>query len=338
MITILIAGCAALFLFQPEITGQAIYDGLNICARSILPNLFPFFVLSDIWIRTGAADKVSIRLYPIMDRLFHLPGSAASAFLIGSIGGYPVGARCIVQQVQEGKISKEDGENALSFCNNAGPAFLIGVIGNGLFHSPAKGIVLYIIHILSAMTVGVFFRSEKHHSMNTTVRKSPSLVNALTASITQAGQTVILVCTYVLFFSVIISCISQWLPWFPTGLLELTSGIHGLQTTELPERIVFTLASVLTGFGGICVHLQSLSMLSQAQLSFKKMIVGKTLQAGLSGILSYGAWPLFSEPVPCMAYGNINETHLQWMLIIVFILWLLLIHKITTGKQAKNQI
>ena len=46
-------------------------------------------------------------------------------------------------------IGKEEAERLLGFCNNSGPAFIVGAVGAGIFGSPSVGLALYGIHILS---------------------------------------------------------------------------------------------------------------------------------------------------------------------------------------------
>ena len=63
---------------------QAMMDSarfaLSLCAHTILPSLFPFFVLSGLLSRLG------------FQRLFRRAGCGLSALLVGLTGGYPLGA------------------------------------------------------------------------------------------------------------------------------------------------------------------------------------------------------------------------------------------------------
>ena len=87
IVTIAVFSIMGGFIFSAEYTKQGIMRGLNLCAEGILPNLYPFFILSDLWIRSGAANWLSEKLAPIMELLFHLPGTASIAFLLGNVGG-----------------------------------------------------------------------------------------------------------------------------------------------------------------------------------------------------------------------------------------------------------
>lgn len=80
----------------------------------------------------------------------------ASAFLLGAVGGYPVGARTVGQLRAAGLCGREEGECLLTCCNNAGPAFIFGVAGLGCFGSLRAGAALYAIHIGSPPSSGCF--------------------------------------------------------------------------------------------------------------------------------------------------------------------------------------
>ena len=57
-----------------------------------------------------------------------------------------------------GAVSREEAERLLGFCNNSGPAFIVGAVGAGIFGSPSVGLALYGIHILAAVLTGLLLR------------------------------------------------------------------------------------------------------------------------------------------------------------------------------------
>ena len=113
----------AVVLARSEETAQAVRDGLALCAQSVVPALFPFFVLSGLFISMGCAGVLA----PALGRLPGVSPAGASAFLLGAVGGYPVGARTVGQLRAAGLCGREEGECLLTCCNNAGPAFIFGV-------------------------------------------------------------------------------------------------------------------------------------------------------------------------------------------------------------------
>lgn len=336
---------AFLLIFHTNAAKIAIQNGLQLCTGSVLPVLFPFFVLSDLWIRCGAAGQAASYFAPIMETLFHLPGNSASAFLLGSIGGYPVGARTAAQLYRNGALNKETAEQVLMFCNNAGPSFTIGVVGFGVFQSATAGILLYAIHLLSAIGIGIMFRPKTTVYVHSPIHmQNETFLTACKNSITEGGITAITVCTFILFFSVIIGCISSLLS--PSllsrlaipGLLEITSGFQALSSAALPPRISFAISALLLGLGGGCVLLQAITFTEGAGLSCAKMLIGKTMQGAVSAAAAYTLWPILPEAQLIQGIGWIIEASSQWLIILLIFLPILLLLKKSSGKKAESHI
>ena len=85
--------CLLALLLLPEEGAQAARDALALCAQTVVPSLFPFFVLSALLTSGSASALFASLLSPLMRPLFSLSGAGASALALGLCGGYPVGAR-----------------------------------------------------------------------------------------------------------------------------------------------------------------------------------------------------------------------------------------------------
>ena len=156
----LLLGAAAALLLLPETAAAAAGTAVELCLSTLLPSLFPYFVLTELWVLLGAAGTLGRRAGRWMGPLFHLPGAAAPALLLGAIGGYPVGAQAVGRLYDQGALTRTEAEQTLLFCNNAGPAFVLGVVGGGLFGSPGLGAALLAIHLGSALLLGMLLRPE----------------------------------------------------------------------------------------------------------------------------------------------------------------------------------
>ena len=164
--------CFSALLLLPEVSAQAAQDAMLLCAQTLIPSLFPFFVLSSLLIACGASELLSALLSPLMRPLFGLSGTGAAALALGLCGGYPVGARTAAELVENGALSQEEGERLLAFCNNAGPGFLLGVCGAGVFSSSRAGAALYLIHVAAALCAGLLIcRRRRMEHIRTKARK-----------------------------------------------------------------------------------------------------------------------------------------------------------------------
>ena len=88
--------CLLLLLKNSELAILYLNRGLLLCARSIVPSLFPFLVLSELFINGGFASHLPTVLTKPVERLFSLPAKGCIAVLLGLLCGFPMGAKCIV--------------------------------------------------------------------------------------------------------------------------------------------------------------------------------------------------------------------------------------------------
>ena len=109
-------------VMHTEQSVSAAREGVSLCINVILPSLFPFFVVSTLAVELGLIEHAGKLIERFMYPLFHVNGSCAGAFLLGIIGGYPVGARTAISLYRKGQCSRDEAERMLSFCNNSGPA------------------------------------------------------------------------------------------------------------------------------------------------------------------------------------------------------------------------
>ena len=93
-----------------------------------------------------------------MRPLFNVPGEGVFALIMGTISGYPVGAKIATNLREKNNCTKEEAERLLAFTNNSGPLFIIGTVGICSFGNTLIGYLLLITHIMSSITVGLIFR------------------------------------------------------------------------------------------------------------------------------------------------------------------------------------
>ena len=132
-------GLFAALLAFPQAASGAVMDGLSMCVRVIIPSLFPFFAATNLINELGISKLAGNALSPLSSKLFGVSGQGAAAFIIGVTGGYPLGASYIAGLRRQQLIGADEASRLLIFCNNSGPAFIIGAAGIGIFKSTAVG-------------------------------------------------------------------------------------------------------------------------------------------------------------------------------------------------------
>lgn len=275
--------------------------GLELCGNTLAPSLFPFFVLSNLLSAMGLPDLLGRKLEPLARRLFRVSGCGAQAFFLGISGGYPLGASVTAELRRNGQITRSEAQRLLAFCNNSGPAFILGGVG-AVFASPRAGLLLYGTHVLAALSTGLLLRgrdTDAKESRPHNRTPTATLAQAFPPAVTRALTTTLTVCAYVVLFSSLLGILPlpEQLPPLAlamlSGFLELGSGIaafHGLPPTPLN----LAAAAFLLGWGGVSVQLQTMGVIADTDIKFARHLPGRALCGILAGIFTYAAaWFLF---------------------------------------------
>jgi len=289
-------------------TVAACREGLRLCVELILPSLFPFFVLSALLGKLGLPDLLGKRLAPLGEELFHVSGAGCTAFFMGLLGGYPLGAAYIAALAESGQVSDREASRLLAFCNNSGPAFFVGALGTGVFGSVRIGLLLYAVHTAAALLTGILFRGKSAGSGSAVLPAPPlPLSRAIPEAVRQAVSASLNVCGFVVCFAVFTGLLDaksllslfaghlsaltgQSLPWCRAllkGIFELGGGIGALRGLP-PSPPNLALAAALMGWGGLSVHFQTLALIADRDIKSAPHTAGRFLSAGLSFLLAYG--------------------------------------------------
>ena len=282
-------------------------NAIELAFFNVIPSLFPFFVLQTLFVEMGISDFVSKYIGGVFKKVFKI--SDASPYILGIIGGYPVGFKAVVNLYEQNKIDKKEAERMVGFCNNAGPAFVIGFVGIFLFQNKFIGYILLLGHILSSFLVGIIFSKKSDYKLRQVskkVQKKPFyelFINAVNTGF----ASILTVCGYIVFFSIfaeILICFNVFnsisyiiqpifrLIGFSTddltsvmiGMIEMSTGINYLSTVNSATEIKIILSSFMLGFAGLSIHFQSLNFNKGLNLSY--YFKGKLLQSIFSPIIS----------------------------------------------------
>ena len=279
---------------QTALTGAR--TGIQLCMKTVVPSLFPFFVLSILL--TNAFSGSSLSLLKPLGKFCGIPRGAEAILIAGFLGGYPVGAQSIASAYRSGQLLKADAHRMLAFCNNAGPAFLFGMVSS-LFSSPWAAWILWGIHIFSAFLVSRLIPAAPSIPVKASKNTGITVSDALRSAI----RVMAAVCGWAILFRVLIAFLSRWMLWLlPNaarvaliGLLELSNGCCELVSVEDPS-LRFILCSGMLAFGGMCVAMQTHAV--TGELSMKNYYVGKLLQTAFSLLFScavaYRLWLLLA--------------------------------------------
>ena len=243
-------------------SAAAAREGVTLCLQTVLPSLFPFFVLSSLLVQSDVPRLLSRAMAGVMYPLFGVSGAGASALILGLLGGYPVGARTVAELYGRGEIAREEAEQLLAFCNNSGPGFFLGVCGTAVFGSARAGAYLYLIHVGAALVTGVLLRRDLGLPRRKAVSRQRAPFDLRLLSLVPALAALPPLPRAALF-----------------GFMEMTNGVNALPAT----RTGFVLCAAIMNWGGLSVQAQTCAMLAGSALSARRCVIGKAVQA-LAGV------------------------------------------------------
>ena len=269
--------------------------GVELCLKTVVPSLFPFFVLSGLVIGSWGGD---FRLPGFLSGLFpgmtdRIPSLALPAFL----GGYPVGAQAVHHAWRGGTLTREEAQRLLAFSSNAGPAFLFGMVGR-MFPEPWMVWLAWAVHLLGALFAAQCLSVPSRPEYTKPVSKD------LGDPVKEGVKTMALVCGWIVLLRTLIAFLNRWMLWCvpPTarvlviGLLELSNGCLELANISNPA-VRFLVCSCLLAAGGLCVTVQTLSV--TRGLSLRYYFLGKVLQTLVSFL--FGISLVLKNPAPLTA-------------------------------------
>ncbi len=305
--------CFVLVLRNSDAAIEYMGRGLTLCARTVIPSLFPFMVISELLVSSGAGEAFGRLFSRIMRRVFGLSGAGVSAVFLGSMCGFPVGARTAASLLDRNMISKAECEHLLTFTNNPSSAFLITAVGVSLFGNRRLGVILYATVLGTSFLVGFLARfflrgkgqPDPHPHYPSGLH--PGGVEMFTNAVSGAATGMLTVCAYVIFFSAITGALGCMVNsggkglgevgyTLLSGFLEMTGGISEASGLSAREPAI-VLTAAMAGWSGLSVHCQVMTLCAGRGLSFRPYLLAKAAQgilcaAVMTVILRFGdpAW------------------------------------------------
>ncbi len=283
---------AALLLIYANDARESVILGIKLSVLSIIPAIFPFFILSDLLLASfGSSGGYFGKLF---SKIFNISPAALPAFIIGSLCGFPLGVKGAAELYKNGRISKEECEVLSGFVNNPSLAFVVSGVGAGMLGSLKLGFILYFSVIFSSIIIGYLSRPKSQNSQNSNNISKQSFNFSL--SIKNAAFSSLTVSAYIIFFSMILGVLSEIIKneaflAFISPVFEVGNATKLLsQSSSFSFDFSFALIAFALGFSGLSVFLQALSYLPP-EISRSKIFIIKTVIGVLSSII---AWLLFA--------------------------------------------
>lgn len=286
----------------------------GIWKNNIFPSLFPFFVLSDFLINYGFIELVSELFKPIMNNFFKVKGVCAFVFIMSLISGFPSNSKYVRELYLNGFINEYEGTKLLTFTHFSNPLFILGTISVLFLNNREIGFLILSCHYMGNIIVGFLFRNyyigdiEKSRISfkkaimcmhNRRLSNKKTLGEIMTSSLMNGINTLLLIFGVVTFFLVLTTIISNNLNFPPyyqsivNGFIEMTQGLKYVSLLDIPLKIKGTLSVMFISFGGISVHIQLVSILSDTKIKYFPFFVARVIHACISSIMFYFLFDLW---------------------------------------------
>lgn len=294
-------------LIHPTQTFQYAYQGLYQWATRMVPTLFPFMMISSIMIYSGIDTELGRMLNILLKKIYKYTSYGLYAVFMGFLCGFPMGAKVVSELFDSGKINKNEANSLLSFCNNIGPAYFIGIIFPILDEAGFKNKIpflfgMYGIPALYGIYISHLPNKYTNHNQTTNninqkeltdtqiytldynIKSFPYIIKKACLDNT---QSIILLGGYITFINAF-RIIIDFMPFSTNtkaiiaSFLEIMGGVQTIYTSALQSTIkVFWIMTALC-FSGISCLLQTSCFLEKSGLSTPKYIKHKIIITSIS--------------------------------------------------------
>ena len=281
---------------------------LNIFKNNIFPSLFPFFVLSNILIKCGLPEFMGNLFKNIMNKIFKIKGVTAFIFFMSIISGNPANAKYTRELYQEGKINKYEATKILCFTCFSNPLFILGTVSLLFLNNKEVGILILFCHYIGNIFVGIGMRNyhpSKAEHEKTSLKKAINEMHKKRISNKESFGEIITnslissINTLLLILGVITSCLvittiidnnlnlNSVLGSVLNGFIEMTQGLKYISLEAIPLKLKCVLTVMILSFGGLSVHMQIMSILSDTDIKYLPFLCARISHAVISSLLMY---------------------------------------------------
>ncbi len=278
---------AVFLIFSPVASSSAV-SGLSLCATKLIPTLFPLTVLSLTLMKSGLADKLSSFAEPFFRRAFRISGKSVLPVFIGIFCSAPAGASAL--KSIGGEMGDDERSSALLMSSSVSLGFNVGFVGQ-LLGAARRGLAVFAFQLISLVIAAFILRPKEMPASFavTKKREAYSPFSIVSEAITEAAQSLLIICGSVVFFSslggIFLSLpIGDALKCLISAFLEMTSGADVL-ASRFDGNTAFVFISSAIGWSGLSMVFQVISCAGHG-VPMGKYICGRVLAALLCPVLA----------------------------------------------------
>ena len=246
----------------------------------IFPSLFPTMVLGNLLIKNNIYLIIPGFIKKIFNKLFNFNETLTGLFIITMFTGTPSNAIYINEYLNKNLITEKQAESLLCITHFINPLFVVGGVGIGVFNNVKIGfLLLSILWINNFIKAYINRKNFKNSCKKNNTINQENFIKSLTDSIKCSISSLLMIFGIVTTFNILVTLISNVFHFsiltncIINGALEMTGGIIKLSNININIFIKFLLSYLLLNFGGICIHMQTLSMINNKKIRYLKYLI-----------------------------------------------------------------
>ncbi|WP_303968027.1 hypothetical protein [Sporosarcina ureae] len=276
-----------LFILQPDVAHEGAVTGAQLFTTALLPYLLPYIILTQ-WLLKMPSKRVTGQWSRYI-----------KAYVLGSFGGFPVGAVTVSEMKKNGEISAAESSLLVASCHAPGPMFIIGFVGNELFGNTTSGwkllIAIHLANIIFFILAMSIIGRRYQENIVPIVPKQHS-TSPLLRSIKDSSSVILLVATTVIFFSSLSNVLSHSISsvfmvdmgvteTLLLAVFEMTSGVQSATEHFAGDAIYPMLIAAILSINGLSIHMQVMTIAKAAGIRIFPYIIARVWNTLLVPIL-----------------------------------------------------
>ena len=277
-----------LFILQPDVAHEGAVTGAQLFTHALLPYLLPYIILTQ-WLLKMPSKRVNSQWSRYI-----------KAYVLGSFGGFPVGAVTVSEMKKNGEISSAESSLLIASCHAPGPMFIIGFVGNELFGSTTSGwkllIAIHLANIVFFVLAMSFLGKRYQETIVPVVPQQQHSTSPLLRSIKDSSSVILLVATTVIFFSSLGNVLSHSISSVFTvdmgvtktlllAVFEMTSGVQSATEHFAGDAIYPMLIAAILSINGLSIHMQVMTIAKGAGIRILPYVVARVWNTLLVPVL-----------------------------------------------------
>ena len=294
-------------LIHPNYVSSSTSLAFDIWKNNLFPFLFPMFVISEVMISLNAIDIFSNLGNNIITKLFKVKKEGTFILIMSMLSGFPSSAKYINSMYEKGILNDNDASKILMFTHFSNPLFIIGTISSTFLGNIKLAKLIFLSHYLTNILIGIMFRNynpiKKENNLSSfkyinTKEQPKNLGKVLGASIINSINTLLLILGTISIFLLITTILNSTINLGNTGnaiingIIEMSQGLKYVSMLEISLHLKTTLSVMIISFGGLSVHLQVMSILSNTKVKYLPFLLSRIIHALIAGLIAFLLFPI----------------------------------------------